>query len=92
MLFVDLSFPLEAANIGSVQQDGFFLIDWVKRTPEIIKSPIIISSTEPEKYCERAAASGIKTCMQKPLNRETLLATVRLVLGDGPKASQPGQP
>jgi two-component system KDP operon response regulator KdpE len=82
LLLVDLSFPLDTSDIGSVPQDGFFFLDWIARTPTVSKPPIIIiSSTEPAKYSPRAAAAGVSACMQKPLNKELLLATVQSVLG-----------
>jgi CheY-like chemotaxis protein len=92
LLLLDLSFPLDASDIGSVPQDGFFFLDWISRTPAVSKPPIIIiSSTEPAKYNQRAATAGVSACMQKPLNKEALLATVQSVLGGKPPAAQPNQ-
>ena len=83
LVLVDLSFPLDAGNINGPLQDGFFVIDWIRRTPEVKKSPvIIISSTEPAQYQERAAAAGVRACFQKPLDKEKLLATVQAILGE----------
>ena len=83
LVLVDLSFPLDTGNINGPLQDGFFIIDWIHRTPEVKKSPIIIiSSTEPAQYQERAAAAGVRACFQKPLNKEKLLATVQAILGE----------
>jgi len=82
LVLVDLSFPLDVGNINGPLQDGFFIIDWIYRTPEVKKSPIIIiSSTEPSQYQERAAAAGVRACFQKPLDKEKLLATVESILG-----------
>ena len=83
LVLVDLSFPLDAGNINGPLQDGFFVIDWIRRTPEVKKSPVvIISSTEPAQYQERAAAAGVRACFQKPLDKEKLLATVQAILGE----------
>jgi CheY-like chemotaxis protein len=82
LIFVDLTFPLDGGNINGPLQDGFFVIDWIHRTPEVKKSPIvIISSTELAKYQDRAAAAGVRACFQKPLDKEKLLATVQAILG-----------
>ncbi len=35
LVLVDLSFPLDTMNIGGPAQDGFFFMDWIRRTPEI---------------------------------------------------------
>ena len=82
LVLVDLSFPLDTGNINGPLQDGFFIIDWIHRTPEVKKSPvIIISSTAPAEYQERAAAAGVRACFQKPLDKEKLLSSVQSILG-----------
>jgi CheY-like chemotaxis protein len=86
LVLVDLSFPMEASAIGGPQQDGFYFINWIQRTPEITKPPIvIISSTDPAQYQERAAAAGVRACIQKPLKKETLLAAAQSILGEPTK-------
>ena len=91
LILLDLSFPLDTASIGNLHQDGFYFIDWLGRTPGIAQPPvIIISSTDPASYREPAAAAGVKACLQKPLNKETLLAAIRSVLGDPGPAKPPG--
>jgi CheY-like chemotaxis protein len=83
LVLVDLSFPMEASAIGGPQQDGFYFINWIQRTPEITKPPIvIISSTDPAQYQDRAAAAGVRACIQKPLKKETLLAVAQSILGE----------
>jgi CheY-like chemotaxis protein len=92
LIMVDLSFPADAGNIGGPVHDGFFFIDWVRRTPEIEKLPImIISASEPGTYRERAAAVGVNVCFQKPLNKEALLAAVQQALGEKKSDGQPSQ-
>ena len=93
LVLLDLSFPMDATDIGNLPQDGFFFIDWIHRTPGISRPPIIIiSSTEPAQYLERAAAGGIKDCLKKPLDKETLLAAVQSVLGQKPVSEDPNPP
>ena len=82
LVLVDLSFPMDAANINGPLQDGFYVIDWIQRTPEVKKSPIIIiSSTEPAQYQERAVAAGVRACFQKPLDKGKLIESVQSILG-----------
>jgi CheY-like chemotaxis protein len=82
LILVDLSFPIDSSNIGGPLQDGFFVIDWIHRTPEVKQSPIIIiSSTEPAQYQEHAVAAGVKACFQKPLDKEKLLSSIQSILG-----------
>lgn len=89
LLLLDLSFPLDASDIGSIPQDGFFLLDWFSRTPDVSKPPIIIiSSTEPAQYSQRAAAAAVSACLHKPMNKEALLSTVQSVLGGSPTSFQ----
>jgi CheY-like chemotaxis protein len=91
LILVDLSFPMDAGNIGGPVQDGFFVIDWIRRTPAVETVPvIIISGTEPAKYQERIAGLGVVACLQKPLNKEALLRMVQAILGGGAAAT--GQP
>ena len=84
LVFIDLSFPED--SIGGVQHDGFFLIDWIRRTPDIGKPPmVILSSSSPDQYRDRAAAAGIVGCIQKPMDRNSLCELVQNVLGHGGK-------
>ena len=89
LVLVDLSFPLDATNIGGPMADGFFFIAWVRRTPEIETIPImIISGTEPVKYKERIADLGIKACLHKPVKKEELLTAIQTILGGSATTSQ----
>ena len=92
LILVDLSFPADTMNIGGPAQDGFFFIDWVRRTPEIEKVPImIISGAEPSTYRERATAAGVNVCFHKPLDKEAMLAAIQQALGEKKSDGQPGQ-
>ena len=88
LVFIDLSFPQD--SIGGVQHDGFFLIDWIRRTPDIGKPPmVILSSSDPDQYRDRAAAAGIVGCIQKPMDRASLCQLVQSVLGHQKPADRP---
>lgn len=93
LILVDLSFPLDTMNVGGPLQDGFFIIDWIRRTPEVEKVPImIISATEPAEYKERASAAGVKACFHKPLKKDELVAAIRSTLGGNATTGQSFSP
>jgi len=82
LMLLDISFPLDYANVGGPAQDGFFVVEWLRRTPEAQKIPIIIiSSTDPAKYKDQVPAKGIVACFRKPLNHDELVAAVQTALG-----------
>jgi CheY-like chemotaxis protein len=82
LILLDLVFPPDPANIGGPIRDGFQIIEWLRRTPEDEKIPIIIiSATDPAVYKDRALAAGVVACFHKPLNRDEVLAAVQSVLG-----------
>jgi len=85
LILLDLDFPPDAANIGGNMRDGFLIIDWARRMCDADKIPvIIISSTDPAVYKERAEAAGIMTFFHKPVDKEKLLEAVHAKLGDAP--------
>jgi CheY-like chemotaxis protein len=80
LILVDLAFPFDKTHLAGGARDGFFLIEWVRRTEEAKTIPIfIISGTEPANYKQRADALGIKVCLQKPIKKGELLAAVETV-------------
>ncbi len=90
LVILDLSFPLDASNINGPIQDGFYLIDWIHQTVDVRKSPVvIISSTDPSVYKERAAAAGVRACFHKPLDKEKLLVSVQTILAGEPPGQMP---
>lgn len=82
LILLDLTFPFDAADVGGPLQDGFFVIEWLRRAPEAEKIPIIIiSATDPGKYKDQIPARRIVGCFQKPLDHDALLAAIQTVLG-----------
>lgn len=85
LILIDLSFPPDDTNIGSPLHDGFFVIEWLRRTAEAEKIPIvIISGTDPAKYKDRAVASRVVACLHKPLKKEEVLAAIEKALFSNP--------
>jgi CheY-like chemotaxis protein len=88
LILLDLDFPPDTVNIGGALRDGFLIIDWARRMCDAEKIPvIIISSTDPEKYKDRAHAAGILTFFHKPVDKQKLLDAIHATLGDAPAQS-----
>ncbi len=83
LILLDLSFPPDAVNVGGALQDGFFIIEWLRRTPEAEKIPIIIiSSSDPAQYQKRATAAKVAACFRKPIDNNKLLETIHAILSE----------
>ncbi len=82
LILLDLTFPPDAANVGGPLQDGFFIIQWLRRTPELKNIPVImISATDPEQFKARALSSGVVASFHKPIETDKLLAAIKAALG-----------
>ena len=91
LILLDLTFPPDAANVGGPLQDGFFIIQWLHRTPELKDIPVImISATDPEKFKDRALSSGVVASFHKPIDTGKLLAAIRKTLGQETDAKPAG--
>ena len=92
LILLDILFPPDAANVGGALQDGFFIIEWLRRMGEAQDIPIIIiSGDKSTKDKQRAVEIGAVGFFSKPIDRVALLATIRATLGeDG--ADQPPAP
>ena len=83
LILMDLDFPPDEANVGGALRDGFLIIDWARRMCAAEKIPvIIISSSDPEVYRERAQAAGILTFFKKPVDTRRLLSAIHVTLGE----------
>ena len=80
LILLDLSFP---PDVGSVQWDGFRIMEWFHRLDVARKIPIIIiTGSEDIKSKERATQSGAVAYFQKPIEHDNLLKIVRATLGE----------
>ena len=90
LILMDIAFAPDPSNIGGPVQDGFFLIEWVRGTPEVETTPIvIISATDPAAYQERVADLGVMMCLKKPVQKERLLQVARFIFGDDDQPEPP---
>ena len=81
LILLDLMFPPDAANVGGALQDGFFIIQWLRRMGEADDIPIIIiSGDKSAKNRENALATGAIGFFPKPIDRVALLAAIREAL------------
>ena|ERR1700733_7922123 len=83
LILLDISFP---PDVGSVQWDGFRIMEWFQRLDTAKKIPIIvISGSEDLKTKARATAAGAVAYFQKPLDHDHLLKIIRATLGETAK-------
>ena len=83
LILLDLLFPPDAANVGGALQDGFFIIEWLRRMGEAADIPIIIiSGDKSAKDKKNALAIGVVGFFPKPIDRVALLAAIRATLGE----------
>ena len=83
LILLDLLFPPDAANVGGALQNGFFVIEWLRRMGEAGDIPIIIiSGDKSAKDKKTALATGVVGFFSKPIDRIALLAAIRAALGD----------
>ena len=80
LILLDLSFP---PDVGSVEWDGFRIMEWFHRLDASKKIPIIIiTGSEDPKTKERATSAGAVAFFQKPLEHDYMLKVIRATLGE----------
>jgi len=91
LILLDLLFPPDAANVGGALQNGFFVIEWLRRMGEAGDIPIIIiSGDKSAKDKKNALATGAVGFFPKPIDRIALLATIRATLSEDAAGKAPG--
>jgi CheY-like chemotaxis protein len=87
LIVLDIVFPVDASNVGGALQDGFFIIQWLRRMGEAQDIPIIvISGDNSTKDKQRALDAGAVGFFTKPIDHVALLDTINKVLNGEPKA------
>jgi CheY-like chemotaxis protein len=91
LILLDINFPPDAANIGGALQDGFFIIEWLRRMGEAGDIPIIIMSGDKSgKFRKRVLAANVAGFFPKPIDHIALLAAIRTTLGEDVGDETPG--
>lgn len=85
LILLDVNFPADVGAGGGVPWDGFRIVEWLKRLNGEVSTPIIvITSSDPAKYEDRALSIGAKAFFHKPVDHESLLTMIKNVLQDVP--------
>ena len=80
LILLDISFP---PDVGSVQWDGFRIMEWFHRLDTARKIPVIvITGSEDPKARERATSNGAVAFFLKPIEHDSLLRVIRATLGE----------
>jgi CheY-like chemotaxis protein len=91
LILLDINFPPDAANVGGALQDGFFIIEWLRRMGEAGDIPIIIMSGDKSgKFRKRVLAANVAGFFPKPIDHIALLAAIRTTLGEDVGDETPG--
>ena len=78
LILLDVSFP---PDVGSVDWDGFKIMEWLQRMDETRNIPIIIiTGGEPTKYKARSLATGAVAFFNKPIQHDELLDVISRLL------------
>lgn len=73
LIILDVNF----AEHSSVDWNGFSVMQWLARFPELATIPVIlISGGNAEQYREKALAAGAIAFLQKPINYQELLSVI----------------
>jgi CheY-like chemotaxis protein len=89
LILLDINFPPDVAHGGTVNWDGYRIMDWLRRMDEAKGVPIIITTGEdPAKSKERCRALEVAGYFRKPVDHEELLASIRRAL-DGKAREEP---
>jgi len=84
LILLDISFP---PDLGSIEWDGFRIMEWFHRLDTARKIPIIIiTGSEDPRARERATSAGAVAFFQKPLEHDFLLKVVRATIGEPQKS------
>lgn len=89
LVVLNTTFPPDVAHGGGAFDDGFHVINWLKRLPETeAMNFLLITDEDAEQLHDKARATGAKGLCQKPINPETLVGVVQRILGGAPPPSE----
>ena len=90
LILLDINFPPDAANVGGALQDGFFIVEWLRRMGEAEDVPIILISGENRRNLKRVRAAKVVGFFPKPIDHIALVDTIRATLGEDVGDKPPG--
>lgn len=91
LLVLDVNYPPDVANGGSVPWDGFRIMSWLRRFDEFKITPVVIASIGDPIQCTRLAiGSGAAAFFHKQMNPNQLLAIVTSTLARSGFVRAPG--
>ena len=77
-------------NVGGALQDGFFIMEWLRRMGQAEDIPIIIISADHSlKDRQRALDAGALAFFSKPIDHVALLETIRAKFGQDTPVEMP---
>jgi CheY-like chemotaxis protein len=86
LAILDINFP----SAGSVEWNGFMIIQWLRRFPQLASVPIIlITGEDTSKHKAKALAAGVVALFEKPVDFKQLLPAILTALGPAPPS--PGE-
>lgn len=85
LVLLNTNFPPDVGHGGGAFEDGFLIIDWLKRLNqgENIRY-LLITEQDAAQLHDKAKASGAKGIFQKPIEQQALLSVLQRLLGQGP--------
>ncbi len=70
-------------DLGLPAGDGFVVMERLDNIESLSSVPVIVmSARDPQGHRDRALGAGAKAYVQKPVDNDELLATIRKVLGE----------
>jgi CheY-like chemotaxis protein len=89
LVVLNTTFPPDVAHGGGAFDDGFHVINWLRRLPETeAMSFLLITDEDAAKLHDKARATGAKGLCQKPINPDTLVGVVQRILGGVPPSPE----
>ncbi len=81
LIILDVNFPPG----GAMQWNGFTVMQWLRRFPELARIPVIlISGSDASEYKEKALAAGAIAYFQKPVVYKEILEAILKAIGEVP--------
>jgi len=79
LMILDVNFPAG----GAMEWSGFTVMQWLRRFPELARTPVIlISGSDASEYKDKALAAGAVAFFQKPVAYKDILEVILKALGE----------